>query len=78
MTLKNKSEYINFNSSFSISYFERYGNSKSDFSEGSVPEMRIWSILLIKSDLKWCIHLGKVSFCILRTFVEWILSKDQT
>ena len=24
--------------------------------EGSVPEMRIWSILLIKSDLKWCIH----------------------
>ena len=23
--------------------------------EGSVPEMRIWSILLIKSDLKWCI-----------------------
>ena len=25
--------------------------------EGSVPEMRIWSILLIKSDLKWCIHL---------------------
>ena len=26
--------------------------------EGSVPEMRIWSILLMKSDLKWCIHLG--------------------
>ena len=25
--------------------------------EGSVPEMRIWSIFLIKSDLKWCIHL---------------------
>ena len=25
--------------------------------EGSIPEMRIWSILLIKSDLKWCIHL---------------------
>ena len=24
--------------------------------EGSVPEMRIWSILLMKSDLKWCIH----------------------
>ena len=24
--------------------------------EGSVPEMRVWSILLIKSDLKWCIH----------------------
>ena len=26
---------------------------------GSVPEMRIWSILLIKSDSKWCIHLIK-------------------
>ena len=26
--------------------------------EGSLPEMRIWSILLIKSDLKWCIHLS--------------------
>ena len=25
--------------------------------KGSVPEMRIWSILLMKSDLKWCIHL---------------------
>ena len=25
--------------------------------EGSVPQMRIWSILLMKSDLKWCIHL---------------------
>ena len=24
---------------------------------GSVPEMRIWSISFIKSDLKWCIHL---------------------
>ena len=32
---------------------------KSSFTdEGSVPEMRIWSILLIKSDLKWCIHLS--------------------
>ena len=25
--------------------------------EGSVPEMRIWSILQIISDLKWCIHV---------------------
>ena len=25
--------------------------------EGSVPEMRIWSILLMKSDSKCCIHL---------------------
>ena len=29
---------------------------------GSVPEMRIWSILLIKSDLKWCLHLRKLYF----------------
>ena len=27
--------------------------------EGSIPEMRIWPILLIKSDLKWCIHLSR-------------------
>ena len=27
--------------------------------EGSIPEMRIWSILLIKSDLKWCIDLSR-------------------
>ena len=27
--------------------------------EGSIPEMCIWSILLIKSNLKWCIHLSK-------------------
>ena len=26
--------------------------------EGSVPEMRIWSILLTQSDLKWRIHLS--------------------
>ena len=34
--------------------------------EGSVPEMRIWSIFLIKSDLKWCLHLGRslVLYCI--------------
>ena len=24
-----------------------------------IPEMRIWSILLIKSDLKWCIYLSR-------------------
>ena len=30
--------------------------------EGSVPEMRIWSILLIKSDLKWCMHLSRSLF----------------
>ena len=30
--------------------------------EGSVPEMRIWSILLIKPDLEWCIHLSRSLF----------------
>ena len=30
--------------------------------EGSVPEMRIWSKLLIKSVLKWCIHLRRSLF----------------
>ena len=30
--------------------------------EGSVPEMHIWSILLIKSDLNWCIHLSRSLF----------------
>ena len=30
--------------------------------ECSVPEMRIWSISLIKSDLKWCIHLRRSLF----------------
>ena len=30
--------------------------------EGSVPEMRIWSILLMWSDLEWCIHLSRSLF----------------
>ena len=38
--------------------------------EGSLPEMRIWSILLIKSELKWCIHLSKVSFLIFQLLGE--------
>ena len=36
--------------------------------EGSVPEMRIWSILLIKSDLKWCINLGRSPFLYFNQF----------
>ena len=36
--------------------------------EGSVPEMRIWSILLIKSVLKWCIHLSRSLFYIVTCF----------
>ena len=30
--------------------------------ESSVPEMSFWSIFLIKSDLKWCIHLRRRLF----------------
>ena len=30
--------------------------------EGSVPEMRTWTILLIESGLKWCIHLSRSPF----------------
>ena len=30
--------------------------------EGPLPEMRIWSILLFKSDLKYCIHLSRSLF----------------
>ena len=30
--------------------------------EGPLPEMRLWSILLIKSALKWCIHLTRSFF----------------
>ena len=34
--------------------------------DGSVPEMRIWPILLIKSDLKLCIHLSRSTFLYLQ------------
>ena len=38
--------------------------------EGSVPEMRIWSILLIQSDLKWCIHLSRSLFLCFKLLSE--------
>ena len=45
--------------------------------EGLVPEMRIWSILSTKSDLKWCIHLRRSLFFILncdpRSWFKWEL-----
>ena len=43
----------NYNSIYENAWFEAFG---------SLPEMRIWSILLIKSDLKWCRHLSKSLF----------------
>ena len=36
--------------------------------EGSVPDMRIWSIFVIKSDFKWYIHLGRSLFYISTTW----------
>ena len=33
-------------------------NANRQSSEGSVPGMRKWPILLYKSDLKWCKHLS--------------------
>ena len=47
---------------FSIINFVNYFIWLKITDEGSVPEMRIWSILLIKSDLKWCIHLSRSLF----------------
>ena len=38
--------------------------------EGLVPEMRIWFILLIKSDLKWCIHLSRSLFFVCQLLGE--------
>ena len=41
-------------------------NANRQSYEGSVPEMRIWPILLIKFDLKWCIHLSRSLFLYLQ------------
>ena len=56
---------IPFGSSF-FRYFWHYFSTfwttffgKGSLTSGSIPEMRIWSILVIKSDLKWCIHLNR-------------------
>ena len=43
--------------------------------EGSVPEMRIWSILLIISDLKWCIHLSRSLFLYSYSYTRSVASK---
>ena len=44
--------------------------------EGSVPEMRIWSIFEIKSDLKWCIHLRKSLFLYLHYITTSLLQMN--
>ena len=40
---------------FHLFFFKNYIVWLRITDQGLVPEMRIWSILLIKSDLKWCI-----------------------
>ena len=39
--------------------------------EGSLPEMRIWSIFLIKSDSKWCIHLSRSLYLYYNLLSYW-------
>ena len=45
--------------------------------EGSIPDMRIWPILLIKSDLKWCIDLSRSLFlyfdAFLTSFLDFVI-----
>ena len=53
-------KYISLLYSFSL----RISAIHSSGFTGSVPEMRIWSNLLIESDLKWCIHLSRSLFFI--------------
>ena len=40
-----------------IFYFWNHFIWRRITNEGLLPEIRIWSILLIISDLKWCLHL---------------------
>ena len=44
------------------SFFEITSMAKDHWWRSQYPIMRIWSILLIKSDLKWCIHLNRSLF----------------
>ena len=74
---------------FCFSLFRHYWASLFNFynfflwlritDEGSVPEMRIWSILLIKSVQKWCMHLSRSLFFIFQLLGEchrWWTSKS--
>ena len=47
--------------------------------EGSLPEKRLWSILLIKSDVKWFIHLSRSLFLYLLFIAAtgWAYSKRE-
>ena len=45
-----------------ISTESKIAHSKNYYMKESASEMCIWSILLIKSDIKWCIHLSRSLF----------------
>ena len=53
-----------------IFYFWNHYVLRRITDEGSLPVMRIWSIMLIKSELKWCIHLSRSIFLYLHQFVK--------
>ena len=46
--------------------------------KGSLPEMRIWSILFIKSEFKWCMHLSRSLFLYCKQTIEGHLYLDST
>ena len=50
--------------------FSRHTCVRDICDEGPLPEMRIWYILLIKSGLKLCIHLGRSIFSFLNVHVS--------
>ena len=72
MLLREKKLWVSYTFPCSFSLFRYFGGTIFNFlnyfvwlritDEGSVPEMRIWSVLLIKSDLKLCIHFSRSLF----------------
>ena len=69
---------------FEVSILTRFGISGHYIhilgitGEGSVPEMRIWSILLIESDLKRCLHLSRSFFLFIYSMLwfnkfDWLM-----
>ena len=64
--------WVYYTNPFGLSFFRHFRVNIFNFwnhfvwrrttDEGSLPEIRIWSILLIKSELKWWIHLSRSIF----------------
>ena len=68
--IKNLTEFLGINFQPVFNYFVWLRITD----EGSIPKMRIWSILLIKSDLKWCIHSAK-DIQVMRQVMNWLWVK---